>query len=1085
MIERKVLSGTRIPDKLLSSLANRDVALWMRGLSSDEAERGSLAAFMGLPWRLVVAEACDADLIAELEATDNSSEPMTRRRGFVQIIDTDPSRIELPERCLPVYLLNGRQSGTSGNDFASKLRRITMLEELRRSGVRELLVLSGDSAQVVPSELSELWEAGYRSYLTFISSASDSADQLAEWLDGINCDAAIGLIQIRASEAVRDLLTGYATTYPEHRRIIRVRDARGALRKVDITEAEEPERPISAHYSFIEEKDLAPLMPDELSEEDFIGFFRDPEVSWLPYAAGVPWMRHPDTRKKLESHLRRLDAVGAEEGCVAYISCESGAGGTTLARMLAWECASQGYPVLLAKPVTFAPEALPVVNFLTRVRSQSMAGEDEGDAQAADVSGELNPKRYEAPWVIVYDRLHWQDRDSELVRFRNELVKSGRPVCLLVVTGTVLGLSFLNSSIFKRIAELNHALDLASSQQLGRHLNRFLRLYGKERDEGQWGKFYQDHTVRYLEGVAAFWVSLSFWIQHQYDLSESIQEWVYKKFKEFSGERIIQDAILEIAAMSSERLPMPEGLLPAQAGKWPVSLLLEDNRSSFAALGLVKIATNGERYWGLVHDILGRFLINALFYDYQAREEFGLGGAEDAEHLRFLLLRRVSQKPELAERGYRPIGEEFATSIFKIDPAHGRGSFAVLWREVLDALGAMPKTLRDTSRIFRHHTAVSRRRIAKLDERFYGVTFDEKVKLLNQAIDDIKYAINFIDDTDGSESDLNLYNSLANAYLDLAEIELDHGATRERISALRKMADDATRRAYEASPTSSFVIETYIKNLLHTAREVPENAVENCIEALGILFSALASNEAVYRRSQLGHLAERAMDLLLQQTPALGEEVEPKSALDVLVKAWRALSKDHAYTAGTVLSDVPEDNRSRALDALAHPAGRGNLQVVRLTFDLVCVTYPYDFKRQLELVEQLQASNRHASPQLRLEYGILLFQNNRAVEGDREFRSLRKLWRDSEHFVYIPDRLRWLRGQGGISAQTVQAIVGSDNDTRPMARVRELSNVLVPFRPEEFGFRTPKPGLRFGCHVSFGHNGPFLRPVTAYSPKSN
>ncbi|WP_454874711.1 hypothetical protein [Paraburkholderia xenovorans] len=42
----------------------------------------------------------------------------------------------------------------------------------------------------------------------------------------------------------------------------------------------------------------------------------------------------------------------------------------------------------------------------------------------------------------MYDSLHWQGRDSELVRFRNELSKSGRPVCVLVVTGTILGLSF-------------------------------------------------------------------------------------------------------------------------------------------------------------------------------------------------------------------------------------------------------------------------------------------------------------------------------------------------------------------------------------------------------------------------------------------------------------------------------------------------------------------------------------------------------------------------------------------------------------------------------------------------------------------
>ena len=99
--------------------------------------------------------------------------------------------------------------------------------------------------------------------------------------------------------------------------------------------------------------------------------------------------------------------------------------------------------------------------------------------------------------------------------------------------------------------------------------------------------------------------------------------------------------------MSSERLPLPESLLPISQGKWPVSYLLEDSRSDLSALGLVRIQANGEKHWALVHDILGRFLINALFYDISMRKELGFAEAKDAEHLRFLLLRQISRKREL------------------------------------------------------------------------------------------------------------------------------------------------------------------------------------------------------------------------------------------------------------------------------------------------------------------------------------------------------------------------------------------------------------------------------------------------------
>ena len=211
--------------------------------------------------------------------------------------------------------------------------------------------------------------------------------------------------------------------------------------------------------------------------------------------------------------------------------------------------------------------------------------------------------------------------------------------------------------------------------QLGNHLNRFLVVHGKQRKDWQWRQFYKDHTVRYLEGTAAFWVTLSFWIQRQHDLTQSIQEWLLRVFKENAGDGLIQEAIVEIAALSSERHPLPESLLPRSKGDWPVSILLEDRRSSLSALGLLRISADGENYWALAHDILGRWLINAIFYDFPLREKLGLAEAKDADHLRFLLLRRISQNNLLGEVAYRPIGEEFATSIFQDRPRSWAGRF--------------------------------------------------------------------------------------------------------------------------------------------------------------------------------------------------------------------------------------------------------------------------------------------------------------------------------------------------------------------------------------------------------------------------
>lgn len=1085
MSNNKIIHANKIPGRFISALQEREIALWVRKLPATMVAFENTKKFLGLPWRFVVAEEIDDDLLQSLEQNASFNDPMVRKRGYVQVVDSDPSRLELPQRSLPIYLLNGRDSTKKGSDFENRLRKMNILESVRRSGINDLLVIS-DNDSPVPPDLTDLWSSDFRSFLSFVANDAVAAQgQLEKWPALAETKTFATLFDFQADDFIEKVTSEYFDVFPEHRQIVRVKDFSGEFHRVDLTDAEEPERPILNWYSLIEERELNPLVPEELTEEDFVGFFQNAQASWRPFAAGLPWLRNTDSKSKLFNLLKRLDAQGADENCIAYIASESGAGGTTLARQLAWEVAKEGYPVLLAKPLPFQVEALPIENYLTNalaaiestLAASSKAAEEH---QKSANKSEPPPRRYECPWLIVFDSLHWQARESELVRFRNELELSGRPVCILIVTAPVLAVPLYNTSIFKKIAVQNHTIDRDEARGLGKHLNRFLRKYGKERPEWQWDQFYEDHTVRYLEGFSAFWVTLSFWIQGQYDLSESIQEWMYRAFKKNVTDMALQKAILEIAALSSERLPMPEALFSNIDTKWPISHLLEDLRSSLGPLGLIRLSSDGTKYWALVHDILGRFLINASFYDNPFRTSLGFSEARDAEHLRFLLLKQISEKKILGERGFLSLGEDFATSIFKIDPDHGRGSFAPFWREVLTTLDAMPRTLRDTSRVFRHHTAISRRRIAKLESSFYDVDSNDRLSLLDEAIEDINYALTFIDYTPGSESNLNLFNSLANAYFDLAEVELKLGATAERILELRTLANDATRKAYSESPTNAFVIETYVRNLLQNAKTSRgQPAVESCIEALGILFSALTSNGVTYRSSHLGALADQALSILLNEIPPTGYS-EPKNPLEVLINAWRALATGASLSSEMVLSEVPQQNRKLAMASLEHPSGRGNMQVLRLTYDLVSIDYPQSLDRQLALTEQLLVSNYRMTPQLRLEYAVLLFQNDRAVEGDKAFRQLRRLWREGEHFVVVPERMRWLLSKDKSGPQEVHATNGSDYGDRAMARVKEFANALVPFRPEEHGISRLRPGMPLTCLVSFGHNGPFLRPVTAY-----
>jgi hypothetical protein len=1076
-LEPILLSDNRIPDSLLARLESRDVALWVRRLRVLDQNRPALVKFLGLPWNLVICEDYDEQVFSDLQAADSSDELMVRRRGLVQILDRDPSRVELPQQCLPIFLLNGRDPKKNQSGFEGQLRHLTMLEHVRRSAVRQILVISGDQ-EPIPPDLNELWTTGFKCFLAIVSAVENAKSSTQDWTT--RNQAIATLISSPADAALTDFLSRYEVTFPDQRRIVRIRDINGNFQTVDITTADEPERPILGFYTPIEERDLRLLGPGELDKQDVIEFFRDSTSSWRPYAAGLPWNREQDAHAGVLNFMRRLDTAGAEENKILYLVSEPGAGGTTLARSMAFACAREGYPVLLAKQVPVTLDPLPVANFLTRVHARvERARPNSSVAGTREASGpsEVVARLYEAPWVIVFDTIHTQYREAEVAQFRNELEKAGRPACLLVVTGPQVGPALLNKRVSVQLAELNHIIRLEDARALGEHLNRFLARHGRSRTESEWDRFYEEHKVRYLEGVAAFWVALSFWVQGQFDLTESLQEWVYRAFQQQSdaGLRL---ALLRIAAFSTERLPLPERLLPVATQGWPISYRLSEARPTLAALGLTALSSDGEKYWAIIHDILGRLLLNGLYYDPKTRSELGFGSALDPNHLRFLILREISQDSAFGEKAYKALGEDFATTIFKIDPDHGHAGLVNIWSQVLEALDTMPAPLRNTSRLFRHHTAISRRRVARLDENLYGVTSSDKDELLRAAIRDLVYALAQIPYTPGSESTLNLLNSLARAYSDLADLADRIGKSKDVVQKLQAHANEATKRAYQESPTNPFVIETYVRNLLRTAKDNPSRIREDCVEILGIVFSALASDDPEYRTLQLNILAEQAFQLLLQQSPADAESHEPQNAVDVLVEAWKILAENDQLSSGS-LADVPEDNREWALRILEHAAARGNVQALRLRYNLLSAEKPFAFAEQIEILDQLDARRASTPPQLRLEYGILLFQTGRNPEGDRVFKDLRKLWKESEHVVEVPERLRWLRSADGRSLQIVHAKVQADYGARIMARVQEFGSIPVPLRPEEHGFRELRVGSVFACHVSFGPNGPFLRPLTA------
>lgn len=71
-------------------------------------------------------------------------------------------------------------------------------------------------------------------------------------------------------------------------------------------------------------------------------------------------------------------------------------------------------------------------------------------------------------------------------------------------------------------------------------------------------------------------------------MRETVQAWVYRQFKASIPDEELRAAVVSIAAFSTERLPLPDAMLPL--GKdWPISERLADVQGHAGAIGLMRI----------------------------------------------------------------------------------------------------------------------------------------------------------------------------------------------------------------------------------------------------------------------------------------------------------------------------------------------------------------------------------------------------------------------------------------------------------------------------------------------------------------
>lgn len=1068
----------KFPEPVLRALRERDAALWIGQPKSPAADwRESIARLASLPWKIILCESSSPDLIKALQSDASSDANISRTRGFVHIVASDPEGVELPPRSLPMLLLNGRADGKDESElpslgsFARMRRRLNMMKVLIGKRPRLLVVVSDGTEQPL-DDLLVLWkEEGFRSLITIVSSSKDDEERVDKWLLEPNAPNAIDQCLGDLSSSVSDLQERLKVELPDSRLFVRLRTSNGATSDFDITECDLIERPLLDRYELIQPNDLRLLQHHELSREDIEGFFSRSTNGWKPFAAGLPWRRAPEAQTSLLNALRNVAESGPEENRILSIVSESGAGGSTLARSIAFAAACEGFPALVARPGAGDFSPLELSRFLYAVALSVTPALAPG-AQSRGA----NDGHDEVPWVIVFDVEHWEGREGDLRGFLSAMRNEGRPVIILAVVPPSMPADFGKNSAIKQLVYLTHELALEDALRLGEHLNKFLQLYGRGHTPHEWQAFWEAHRPDYIQRRSAhFWISLEFWLRGYINITQSIQKWLYESFSNANVPDDIRLIVLEIAALSIERQPLPEGLIPLSTHhSLPFSILLDQLRREVPALALVRETVADQRLWAIGHDLLARYLLTSTFFDRPLLEKLGLANAADPVGLRLALLSRVAVRADLALKPFRRLAVDFAVKILKLD-ADGNQEFIIHWREVLAILEAIPVGVRKTSRLFNHHVAVSLRRVAK--QREFDVEVAERKTLLERAASYLEYALSELDDSGADESKLNLYNSLALAYQDLADVESELGATAPVIEVLRGKASDATRKALEQDPFNSYVLETTAKNLIQDGEIYKERALACSTEALGYIYQALTLERSENRQYELTRLANRAIRLLKAEDSSRAHQLAAAgNPLGVLAEAWIVMLAGVVELEPGDFASLPEANIIAALDVLEKSPLKSDGLLLRLRYDLKVIVRPQEFDYQLRILDEIEGTRFRMPVQLQLEHAILLHQENRHFEANKKFYMLRQELKRTDAVVEVPNRLFWLRSTIDRSRTVCEAQVVETKVHRAVARVRELLNEPVPFVPQEFGVREMRSGTKFKCCVNFGRLGPFLKP---------
>jgi len=1048
------IHATDIPDPAWQPLiASRKAVLWLgpsvRQVFEDDPT--TAASLLARSWHSVYFDALHPEpTLLETASNLPSLEPLTLR-----VVDSDPDDDHLASNRIPLYVVPASETA----DPQQLLIRLKMFSRIPNAAT--VIVLTVDSVSDLPSLQQALQVTKAVREVVVVCEAAPGVELASSRCVHWNASFAQLEQLVATVGAPIDAIRREATILVESQEGRQVVDLSG---KIDQS------YPILDRFALIPADDVQrEIQPTEDLVRDLL---ISPTESWAPYAAGIPFTRHHSVLADLRRVLRRLKDRGAEASCTCWIDAEQASGVTTLLRMVMFDLARDGVPILLAKPNITKFDFQQIVTFL-RTTSEALE--------------EIRGTRGQLAWLIAFDAEHTARHDDFIIGLANGLQKLNHAVAVVAVRpkSPVAG-DVAVQAIGKNHtlgSPLANVLSLEEATRFGEHINQFLPPH-QHRRRDEWTEFARESERLTGEGrQSLFWLALRFWLLRLPGSDVPLRQWLATTLRSsVSDSNDSLMAVLLVAAFSRHRLALPSRLLTPEERK---SLDVRHNES-LGAMGFRELWTHRHGSYAFAHPMIAEEIERICAGDATILSSIDISRCAGLLDFELSVFERLLKRESTGLPEVLPIIEELAVSALRVDPREAPQNYAARDRIVL-LLESVPDSVFDGSQVFLHHLAKARRHLAA--DPPYSEFWSRPSTIRDQlglAESHLQEALNTVapEDEDRREKPLNLHVSLALTYDVRSRFERDQGDLDES-TRFAELAQSHYGKAQAYDPDNTYVLENYARFKLRKAREEPDaaNKLERIVDAVSLLQWELAVDDRKHREAAIYDTLAQAFVMLDEKVGITRLESLCQTGSEAAAVALaRLLAMPDRFEGVTELEPDP----TRAIELLKSvPSKQVTWRSRFLLYLLLSRDTPFAFDERLAVLNELDAIAEFPWPlQTKLEYGVLLYQMGAEgrMHGQQVFHEVRDTMSDRSSVLTVPPELRFLadvrHGFQKPLKTSLRVTKTSDVGRNYWGIPEQWGNLEIPFRP----YRFPQGRIRkrddLDCLIQFTSFGPQAVPPT-------